>query len=191
MYKKKIQKISDYIFIKGSSVRSDGALVFGTRFDQPVYLAADLFHAGLIGFILFSGGINKRTHENEAQRMKKLSLELGVAAADILVEDRASNTLENVLYSRDLLDRKFGLANINSLTAITKQYHMRRALMTLNKHFPAHIKIYPCPYLPYDFDQESWPETELGRTKVLGELERIERYLKKGDIAELNGINTP
>jgi hypothetical protein len=37
----------------------------------------------------------------------------------------------------------------------------------------------------YNITKDKWHLSEIGRDKVLGELEKIELYLTKGDLAEL------
>ena len=59
--------------------------------------------------------------------------------------------------------------------------------MTLKKHMPPHICLKSSAYQSqhYDFNANDWYKSEYGRQKVQGELEKITRYLEKGDIAEL------
>lgn len=94
--------------------------------------------------------------------------------------------MENILFSRKVLDEKIDLKNIKSIIAIVKHCHSRRALMTIKKHFPKTIKLIPYPYEQYGFTKDNWHESEVGRKFVLGEKEKIEKYLKKGDIEEVD-----
>ena len=99
----------------------------------------------------------------------------------IIIEDRSSNTLENVLFSKEIIDKKFGLDNIKDITTIVKHCHSRRVLMTLKKHFPDTIKLSVYPYEQYGFTKDNWFEHEKGREKVLSEYKKIPIYLAKGD----------
>jgi len=76
MEQAEIKQITDYVFISAPVEKADVALIFGTKFDEPVYEAVKLYKDGFVKHILFSGGINKHTQENEAERMEKNSFEI-------------------------------------------------------------------------------------------------------------------
>lgn len=181
----RIKKITDYIFLKSSPQKADVALVFGTRHKEPLKKISKLYKSKLISKILISGGKNRVTGENEAESMSKELIKLGVLPSDLILEDKSSNTLENIIFSKKILDEKIGLKNIHEIIAVVKHYHSRRALMTLKKHFPKHIKIVPVTYNVYGFTKDNWHKSEIGREKVLGEWNKIPKYLEKGDIEEL------
>ena len=119
--------------------------------------------------------------------MAEEAIKLGVTREDILIENRSANTLENVLFSLDLLDKELGLQNIKVITAVVKNYHARRALMTLRKYIPARIQLKAAAYMSdhYPFTKENWTESDPGKEKVFEEVEKIKTYLAKGDLAEL------
>jgi len=60
---------------------------------------------------------------SEAEIMKSLAVQHGIKDSQVLVEDSAMNTIENVLNTREILEEK-GLFNI---IVITSYYHMERA----------------------------------------------------------------
>jgi uncharacterized SAM-binding protein YcdF (DUF218 family) len=185
MDKKEIKKITDYIFLESRLQKADLALVFGTRHQNAIDKAFELYKNKFVGKILVSGGINKETGRNEAQDMSEKLINLGVKREDILEEDRSINSLENVLFSKKIIEEKIGFKNIFKIIAVIKNYHSRRALMTIKKHFPKNIELIPAPYEIYDFAKDNWFESEIGRVKVIGEWKKIPIYLEKGDIEEL------
>lgn len=185
MDKKSINKITQYIFISQPIKKSDLLFVFGTRFNKPVKIAAELLKNGYAKYILFSGGVNKTTGKNEARRMQKKAIELGVARENIIIEDKSTNTLENILFGREIINQKTGLKNIRTITLICKNYHARRALMTFKKHFPRNIELRVYPYEIYGFTRDNWHRKKIGLEKVLEEMERIKKYLNKGDLEQL------
>lgn len=180
-----INKITEYIFQSHSIKKSDVIFVFGTHFNKPVEITTELFKKGCARYIMFSGGANKVTGQNEAQRMQKKAIEVGIPKENIILEDKSTNTLENVLFSKKIIDQKVGLKNIKVITLITKNYHARRALMTFKKHFPKSIETRAYPYEIYGFTKNDWSSKKTGQKKVVGEMERIKKYLAKGDIKEL------
>ncbi|MFW0861970.1 MAG: YdcF family protein [Candidatus Komeilibacteria bacterium] len=185
MDNKEIEKISNYIFLESTPQRADIAIVFGTRHNEVIDRTLGLYKNKLAEKILISGGTNRVTGENEAIRIKKLLVDKGVAEADIILETKSTTSLENVIFSKKLIDKKIGLNNINKIVAIVKHYHSRRALMTLKKHFPKHIKLIPVTYKIHGFDRYNWHHHEEGKKMVLAEWEKIPKYLAQGDIEEL------
>lgn len=185
MIKKEINEITKYIFLKSNPQKADLAFVFGTRYQEATSKAYELYRDKLVPLMLVCGGINRITGENEALAMSKKLINLGVKQKDLLLEKKSTNTLENVVFSKQLLDKKVGLNDIKKIIAVVKNYHSRRALMTLKKYFPNNIEIIPVTYDVFGFTETNWFESEIGTEKVSGEMDRIQKYLKKGDIQEL------
>ena len=79
------------------------------------------------------------------------------------------------------------MQNICIITAVVKNYHARRALMTLRKHTPQNIHLKSAAYtsVHYPFTKENWYNSENGNKKVMEEVEKIKMYLAKGNLAEL------
>ena len=119
--------------------------------------------------------------------MTKLTIEaLGIPQENIFLEDQALHTLENVLYTRDLIEQYIGFQSISSVTAIMQSFHARRVLMTMNRHFPEHIEVKAAPYVPASgITRENWHTTTQGHADVSSEVKKIETYLLQDDIAEL------
>ena len=185
MKQEEIKKITNYIFLKSLPQKADLALVFGTRHQEAIDKVYELYHNELIPKILISGGINRVSNENEALEMSQKLIKLGVNQGDIILEDKSTNSLENVLYSKKVIEQNFGFEKIKKIIAVVKHYHSRRALMTLKKHFSCDVKLIPVTYEIYGFTIDDWFNSELGRNKVLAEWNKIPEYLAKGDIEEL------
>lgn len=180
-----IKKITDYIFLESKPQKADLALVFGTRHSEAINKVYELYRDKLIPKILVSGGLNRVTGENEANEMSQALMELGVNKDDIILEDQSINSLENVLFSKKVIEEKIGFNNIKKIIAVVKHYHSRRALMTLKRYFPKTVVLIPVTYDIYGFDKDNWFEDASGKEKVMDEWDKISVYLKKGDIEEL------
>lgn len=183
------KEITNYIFLDDKNPSGDIALVFGTwnAWKESVEKAAELYKNGFVPKIIVSGGVNPTNGVIEGDLMAIELEKLGVAKKDILIENRSSNTLENVLFSIAVIDKELGLQNIHIITAVVKNYHARRALMTLRKHTPQNIQLKSAAYAAahYPFTRENWYNTENGNKKVMEEIEKIKIYLAKGDLSEL------
>jgi uncharacterized SAM-binding protein YcdF (DUF218 family) len=185
MDKAEIEKITDYIFLESKPQKADLAIVFGTRYSEPIDKVFELYSNKLVSKILVSGGKNKVTSEKEACMMRDKLIKLGIEKENILTEEESTNSLENVLFSKIIIENKIGFRDIKKIIAVVKHYHSRRALMTLRKHFPKNIELIPVPYDIYGFTKNDWFEEEKGREKVMSEWNKIKKYLEKRDIEEL------
>ncbi len=179
-----------YIFLNNSDQKSDLAFVFGTHLclRQSVEKAVELYNKGLVPKIVFTGGINAESKKIESKEMKNLALILGVKERDIITEDKSTNTMQNVTYALPIIDKEIGLGKIKRITVVVKDFHSRRAVMTLRKYLTEHIKILAAPYKSDDhrYSKDVWHETEIGREKINEEIDKIRLYLEKGHLAELN-----
>ncbi len=183
--KEDIREITDYIFLKSNPQKVDLLIIFGTRHLKIFDKVYRLYKEKLVPKILVTGGTNRVTEKNEAKRIKKYLIKLGIKNKDIYLEERATNTLENVLFSKRTIENKIGFEQIKKIMIFVKHYHSRRALMTVKKHFPKSIKTFLVTYKIYNFDKNNWFKKELGKEKVLSEYNKIKKYLKKGDIKEI------
>jgi uncharacterized SAM-binding protein YcdF (DUF218 family) len=71
---------------------------------------------------------------------------------EIVLEKSSRNTLENALYTRDLLARQ----EIKSLLLITSRYHMKRAVLIFRSTLPKDIAVYPYPVDTKNLQQAWW-----------------------------------
>jgi uncharacterized SAM-binding protein YcdF (DUF218 family) len=128
--------------------------------------------AGLFGW----SGKAERTlwQEPEAQKFAKIALEAGVAKDRILIEDRSTNTGENIRFSRELLNHK-GL-QISSALLVHKPYMERRSLATALKLWPG---IRYCVSSP-NISIEDYPDHEVSFDQmiaiIVGDFQRILKY---------------
>ncbi len=186
MDQEEIEKITNYIFLKAKPQKADLALIFGTRHQEAVNKVYELYSDKLISKILISGGVNRMTGEEEAAEMNKKLIYLGVKNNDIILENKAINSLENVLFSKRVIHKRIGFDKIKKIIVVVKHYHSRRALMTLKKYFPNNIKFIPIVYRVYGFTKDNWFKKEMGKKKVISEWVKIQKYLAKKDIKELS-----
>lgn len=71
---------------------------------------------------------------------------------DVILEKASRNTLENALYSRDLIARY----EIRSVQLITSRYHMKRAVLIFRSVLPKDIAVYPYPVDSKNLKQKWW-----------------------------------
>lgn len=70
----------------------------------------------------------------------------------IYLEKVSRNTLENAIYSKEMLLRH----NVRSMLLITSRYHMKRSLLIFRNVFPKDVAIYPYPVTVKNSRDEWW-----------------------------------
>jgi len=104
LYSPRLNK--DYIIVLGSGLK-DGYIVtplLAARIDKAIAF----YHRQSVKRkppkLIFSGGQGDDELIAEGAAMKKYALEKGIPEEDVLVEDRSTNTFENMLFSKQIMD---------------------------------------------------------------------------------------
>lgn len=104
-----------------------GAAVWGERpspgLRERLDYALWLYKEGYVEYLLVTGGLGEGKKVTEAFAMQQYLLEQGVPAEAILLEDKATSTYENLLYSQQVMDS----VQLKSALVISHDYHMARA----------------------------------------------------------------
>lgn len=142
--------------------------------------AAELYHRGLVPLIVFTGATTPitaaRFPRGEAVHYREIALELGVPEAAILVEPAATNTGQNIAFSRNLLAGR----GIRSVTLVTKPQQARRTHATCRKVWPEVEAVCSFTALPFDEYVESIGDPDLVLTSLVGEAQRVWVYAEQG-----------
>ena len=105
---KPLQVIWDYLRLGQEPKKADVIVGFGNFNTDIARRAAELYHRGIAPKILFTGGLGRNTvgllPETEADRFARVAIECGVPDCDIIREDKSTNTAENILFTRKLLE---------------------------------------------------------------------------------------
>ncbi len=166
--------------------KTDLIFTFGSRQVTAAHLAAQLYHDGRAPFIVITGGENRYTGHNEADLFYRVLTDAGVPSEQIIIENRSTNTLENVTFALPLIKQKLPLESIQSVIAVCKWMHSRRALMTLKQHLLRGIRYYAHTYEPANITRENWHENpRTSSANVLKNWENIPKYLEWQHIQEI------
>jgi len=164
--------------------KTDAVFVFGHVDKRVIQQAIKLFKKGKAEKIIISGGIgtNKRDPKgfpSEAQYFASIAKRSGIPQSKLILEEKASNTLENVV---------FGIKTANligffpkSLILVALPPLLKRSEKTFIKQFP-NIKIYKSAFL---LNKDEW-ENKKSIRRLLGEIDRLKKYAEKGDIKYTN-----
>jgi len=165
---------------------ADLIFVFGSRQPTAAEITAQLYHEKHAPLIVVTGGINRYTGHNEADLFLDVLTHSGVPRENIIVENKSTNTLENVVFALPLIEQKQPLSLFQSVLAVCKWMHSRRALMTLKRHFPRGIRYYAHTYEPNGMTRENWPLSPRAESSnVLKNWEGIPKYLALQHIEEI------
>ncbi|WP_324194034.1 YdcF family protein [Nocardia blacklockiae] len=169
----------------GHEVRAvDVAVGLGSHDLGVATHAAELFGAGLFPLIVFSGANAPTTRERfprgEAVHYREHAVGLGVPGAAILVEPEATNTGENIDFTRRLLEREGRLGSIRSVLLISRPYQQRRSYAIARRRWPG-VEVL-CSSLPMGLDEYIASIGDVDRvvTMLVGDTQRVWVYAEKG-----------
>jgi uncharacterized SAM-binding protein YcdF (DUF218 family) len=172
----------DYHHMNHSLKKSDCILVLGSHDLRVAERAAELYLEGYAPILVFSGGLGRLTqnmwHETEAEQFARIARNKGVAKSAILIENKSTNTGENILFTQQLL-KQLNL-HPQSFIVVQKPYMERRSYATFKKHWPDKDVIVTSPPLSF----ANYTTKEISLEKVInimvGDLQRLKVYASKG-----------
>ncbi|MGA4786027.1 YdcF family protein [Nocardia sp. AB354] len=144
--------------------------------------AAELFRRGIFSTIVFSGANAPTTvaefPAGEAIHYREHAVALGVPDDAVLVEPRATNTAENIDFSRAML-RECGRV-VTSVLLICRPYQQRRSYATCRMRWPE-VEVV-CGSLPESLDDYVARIGDVERvvTMLVGDTQRVWRYAAEG-----------
>jgi len=176
------QQLWDYHHTNQVPEKSDCILALGSHDLRVAERAADLYLDGFAPLLIMSGGLGNFTKdmwtEKEADKFAAIAIQKGVPANAILIENKSTNTGENILFTQKLLEQK-GMYP-QSFIVVQKPYMERRSYATFKKHWPDKKLIVTSPQISF----KEYPTQEISMEKVInimvGDLQRIKIYPEKG-----------
>jgi uncharacterized SAM-binding protein YcdF (DUF218 family) len=165
---------------------ADAILVLCSHDTAVAERGAQLFLDGWAPLLIFSGGLGAITRElwtePEADQFAAIAARMGVPRQHILIENRSTNTGENVIFTRQLLADR-GLTP-QSFILVQKPYMERRSYATFRKLWPEKQAIVTSPQVSLDEYLEKYSNANLPVDEVVsimvGDLQRVKLYAEKG-----------
>jgi uncharacterized SAM-binding protein YcdF (DUF218 family) len=185
----------DYHFLQQPLKKADCIFVLGSHDPSVADYAAQLYHEAFAPYILFSGGVVRPVGElrnavpkTEAEAFFDIAVSKGVPAEAIILENKATNTGENFIFTRKLLKEKN--LDFKSFILVQKPYMIRRTYATAMIQFK-----------DFDFIVSALPDTyesylnrclaggitkERVISNMTGDLQRLKIYPAKGFLIEMD-----
>ena len=180
------QKIWDYHHLDHQLTRADAILVLCSHDTAVAARGAELFLQQWAPLLIFAGGLGAITRglwdEPEADQFARIAIAMGVPQDRILVENRSTNTGENVLFTKQLLAAR-GLDPATFLV-VQKPYMERRSYATFRQVWPEKDARVTSPQVSMDEYLNRYSNTALSADDVVsimvGDLQRIREYPARG-----------
>ena len=182
--KEQLRVLWDYMRLDMPLRQADCIVGFGCYNDDIARRAAELYHQGWAPKVLFSGGLGRNTRDlwtvAEADRFAAIAMEAGVPAEDILIENKSTNTGENILFTKAMLEP---LA-VKRIIGIHKPFMERRVNAAMGVYWPEMDAVITSPrqnleeYMAASMVQGMTEQTII--EVMVGDFQRMDVYAKKG-----------
>ena len=166
--------------------KCDLILGFGSHDLNVAKRCAELFLDGYGDIIIFTGGFGRITKElwnmTEAEKFAQIAINMGVPKDMIIIENKATNTGENISKTKELLN-KLNLYP-SSFLVVDKPYRERRTFATIKKQWPEIKFIITSPKYTYEEYCHFYTNGEISKDEfisiMVGDLQRIYLYGENG-----------
>jgi len=180
------EKIWQYHQMNHQLEKADVILVLCSHDKKVAETGAQLFLEGWAPLLIFAGGLGSVTRgmwtEPEADQFAEIAISMGVPRDRILIENRSTNTGENILFTRQLLAQK-GI-DPQQFILVQKPYMERRSFATFRKMWPEKEVLVTSPRVSFDEYLDGYANEELSKDDVIsimvGDLQRIKLYPERG-----------
>jgi uncharacterized SAM-binding protein YcdF (DUF218 family) len=181
-----VERIWHYHRVNHRLSKSDAILVLCSHDKVVARRGAQLFLDGWAPLLIFAGGLGAITRhfwsEPEADQFAKIAVDMGVPRERILIENKSTNTGENLLFTKQLLAET--QLDPQSFIVVQKPYMERRSYATFRKVWPEKKVIVTSPQLSLDeylgqYSHETLSSDDIVSIMV-GDLQRIRLYPEKG-----------
>lgn len=184
-----IEAITKFLFIpKLIPDKADVCIVLGNDYIDTMVDVKWIFEQGICDKFILTGHSAKMDKEPECERFFKRGIELGIPQDMMFLENKATNSYENLDFSKKIIENQLGgFERCKKILFVAKAFVTRRIEMTAKKLYPDFVQTY---YIPTADDTENgkniradnWWTNSAAQKRVLEEIRRIAEYTLKGDL---------
>lgn len=185
--KKAIKLIWEYMKLNMKLKKADIILIFGSHDIEVAKRGAYLYQQQYAPLIIVSGAFGRVTNliwkKTEAEIFKNILIENKVPEDKIILENKATNTGENILFSQKLCKDKN--IHTNKIICVNKPYMERRVYSAMKKMWNDLNEIYvTSPEMEFEeycqsIEKQGFTSDDIINIMV-GDVQRIELYAQKG-----------
>ena len=183
---KNVQILWDFMHMGMEPERADVIVGFGCYDEDIPRRCAELYHAGYAPYVCFSGGLGRNTSnlwsKSEAERFAAIAIAEGVPESRIILENRSTNSAENLLFTPKVLAEAGVKAE--KILAVHKPYMEKRLWAAMQIYWPDIHAVYTSPQVT--IAEHIAHAEKIGMTTrgvietIVGDVQRMELYAKKG-----------
>ena len=184
---KQAKIIWDFMRMGQNTDKADALFLLASIDERVPLYAAELFKKGVAPLLIISGGaahkddlLKTQWEGTEAEHFAVIAEKQGVPEDKIIVENKATNTGENIRFVYDLLREKN--ISVRSFVLIQKPYMERRTYATFMKQWPDKNTdfVVTSPPIPFEgyFNEQNKKEDIINI--MVGDLQRIKEYPAMG-----------
>jgi uncharacterized SAM-binding protein YcdF (DUF218 family) len=181
-----VERIWRYHQLNHELRKADAILVLCSHDRAVAKRGAQLFLEGWAPLLIFSGGLGSITkrlwREPEADQFASIAVEMGVPREHILIENRSTNTGENIQFTKQLLAGQE--LDPHTFIVVQKPYMERRSYATFRQLWPEKEVLVTSPRASLDEYLAGYSNSSLTSDDVIsimvGDLQRIQVYPARG-----------
>lgn len=184
-----VEAITKLLFLpKSVPNKADICIVLGNDYIDTMVHVKSIYEHGICDKFILTGHSAKMDKEPECERFFRRGIELGIPSNAMFLENKATNSYENLNFSKQIIEKQFGgFERCKKILFVAKAFVTRRVEMTAKNLYPDFVETY---YFPTVDDTETgknirsdnWWKNDAARKRVLEEVKRIAEYTLKGDL---------
>lgn len=173
---KKAKILWDYLRLHQPLAPAHAICALGSDSTRVAQYAADLWQQGYAPYLIVSGGQAHRSKDGqtEAEIYATIARDQGVPEDRILIENRATNTGENIMFIKEILQEK--RFDFDSFILVHKPYMERRVWATFKKMWPKASCIVTSPQIDFEVYTKTTTARDEIITHLMSTLHRIQTY---------------
>lgn len=179
-----VKVLWDYMHMNMPLEKADYIVGFGCYNEEIALRAAELYREGWAPKVVFTGGLGRNTKgmwtQPEAERFSAIAQAQGVPAEDILLETQSTNTGENILFTKKLLEGQ----PVRRIIGIHKPFMERRLYAAMKVYWPETDCIITSPQEDIETYIRLSQAQGIGEKRVIeilvGDFQRMDVYAQKG-----------
>ncbi len=135
-----------------------------------------------VKYILPTGGVICENNLTEAEFLKELLIKEGVDQDKIILENKATSTKENMIYTNEILKN---LKDVKKVLIVTSHFHLRRSLELAKSYLDKKYKIEGYPGQVVEGNKENWYKSDYYTKRVHQEAIFLKSHIEKGYISDI------